>query len=190
VTMVAAGTSRRDMDIPGIEGPNVYDAFALLNGDTTLNLAPGKSAIVYGGGETGCETAEYLAHYGVKVTLVSRSGIHQLARAAEHIYRGALAARLAENPLIEILADTHVSAVGEDGVHLSNDTILKSDWLFIAQGRDSNRGMADALEAAGIPCTLVGDALKGGRIGDAVHGAYRAVLALADPKAEPLAVAC
>ncbi|MEY2926773.1 MAG: hypothetical protein RL367_1250, partial [Pseudomonadota bacterium] len=178
VTMVAAGTARRDMAIPGIEGPNVYDAFALLNGDTSLDLTPGKSAIVYGGGETGCETAEYLAHHGVRVTLVSRSGIHQLARAAEHIYRGALAARLAENPLIEIIADTPVTAVAADGVHLGSGAVLAADWLFIAQGRDSNRGMADALEAAGIACTLVGDALKGGRIGDAVHGAYRAVLAL------------
>ena len=190
VTMVATGTARRDMDISGIEGPNVYDAFALLNGDTTLELATGKSAIVYGGGETGCETAEYLAHHGVKVTLVSRSGIHQLARAAEHIYRGALAARLAENPLIDIIADTSLTEIDEDGVHLSNDATLKADWLFIAQGRDSNRDMADALDAAGVPCTLIGDALKGGRIGDAVHGAYRAVLALADPKAEPIVVAC
>jgi 2,4-dienoyl-CoA reductase (NADPH2) len=190
VTMVAAGTARRDMDIPGIEGPHVHDAFALLNGDTTLDLAPGKSAVVYGGGETGCETAEYLAHHGVKVTLVSRSGIHQLARAAEHIYRGALTARLAENPLIEIVADTHVTAVGEEGIELSNGTSVKADWLLIAQGRDSNRDLADALEAAGVPCTLVGDALKGGRIGDAVHGAYRAVLALADTAAEPLPVAC
>lgn len=190
VTMVAAGTSRRDMDIPGIEDPHVYDAFALLNGDTTLNLAPGKTAIVYGGGETGCETAEYLAHHGVKVTLVTRSGIHQLARAAEHIYRGALVARLSENPLIEIIADSNVKAITDDGVHLDNGASLNADWLFIAQGRDSNRAMADALEAAGIPCTLVGDALKGGRIGDAVHGAYRAVLALADPHAKPQVVAC
>ncbi|MEY4502051.1 MAG: hypothetical protein RIS52_1941 [Pseudomonadota bacterium] len=190
VVMVAAGTTRRDMDIPGLEGPNVYDAFALLNGDTTLDLVSGRSAIIYGGGETGCETAEYLAHHGVKATLISRSGIHQLARAAEPIYRGALSARLAENPLIEILADTYVTAVSQDGVHLSNDTVLNSDWLFIAQGRDSNRGMADALEEAGIQCTLIGDALKGGRIGDAVHSAYQAVLALADPKAVPLPVAC
>lgn len=190
VVMVAAGTARRNMAIPGIEGPNVYDAFALLNGDTTLDLAPGKSAIVYGGGETGCETAEYLAHHGVKVTLVSRSGIHQLARAAEHIYRGALTARLAENPLIEILPDTHVTAADEGGVHLDKGAVLEADWLFVAQGRDSNRGMADALEAAGLPCTLIGDALKGGRIGDAVHGAYRAVLVLADREAAPAAVAC
>ena len=111
-------------------------------------------------------------------------------RAAEHIYRGALAARLAENPLIDIIAETSLTEIDEDGVHLSNDATLKADWLFIAQGRDSNRDMADALEAAGVPCTLIGDALKGGRIGDAVHGAYRAVLALADPKAAPIVVAC
>ena len=190
VTMVAAGTARRDMAIPGIEGPYVHDAFALLNGDTTLDLAPGKHAVVYGGGETGCETAEYLAHHGVKVTLISRSGIKQLARAAEAIYRGALTARLAENPLIEILAETHVVAVDESGVRLDSGAALKPDWLFVAQGRDSNRDLADALEAAGLPCRLIGDALKGGRIGDAVHGAYRAVLALADPNAEPLPVAC
>jgi 2,4-dienoyl-CoA reductase (NADPH2) len=190
VTMVAAGTMRRDMAIPGGDGPNVYDAFALLNGDTTIDLKPGKSAIVYGGGETGCETAEYLAHHGVKVTLVSRSAIHQLARAAEHIYRGALAARLAENPLIQIVSDTHVLAVDENGVRLSNNNTLPCDWLFIAQGRDSNRDLADSLEAAGITCTVIGDALKGGRIGDAVHGAYRAVLALADPAAPPRPVTC
>jgi 2,4-dienoyl-CoA reductase-like NADH-dependent reductase (Old Yellow Enzyme family) len=190
VTMVAAGTARRDMDISGIDGDHVHDAFALLNGDLTLDLAPGKSAVVYGGGETGCETAEYLAHHGLRVTLVSRSGIHQLARAAEPIYRGALTARLAENPLIEVLADTHVAAADEGVVRLDNGATLKPDWLFIAQGRDSNRELADALEAAGIPCTLIGDALKGGRIGDAVHGAYRAVLELADPNSAPLPVAC
>ncbi len=190
VTMVAAGTARRNMDIPGIDGPLVHDAFALLNGDLTLDLTPGASAMVYGGGETGCETAEYLAHHGVQVTLVSRSGIHQLARAAESIYRGALIARLAENPLIEVLAITHVVSVNDDGVTLDKGSVLRPDYLFIAQGRDSNRALADELEAAGMPSTLIGDALEGGRIGDAVHGAYRAVLALADSRAAPLPVAC
>lgn len=190
VTMVAAGTARRGMDIPGIDGAQVHDAFALLNGDLTLDLTAGVSAVVYGGGETGCETAEYLAHHGVKVTLVSRSGIHQLARAAENIYRGALMARLAENPLIKVLADTHVVAVSDNGVTLDKGAVLRPDWLFIAQGRDSNRALADELEAAGVPCSLIGDALEGGRIGDAVHGAYRAVLALADPEAAPVPVAC
>lgn len=190
VTMVAAGTAWRGMDIPGSESALVHDAFALLNGDLTLVLAPGRHAVVYGGGETGCETAEYLAHYGVKVTLVSRSGIHQLARAAEAIYRGALTARLAENPLIEIVPDTNISEVCDTSVTLGNGKPLTTDWLFIAQGRNSNRGLADALEVAGVPCTLIGDALQGGRIGDAVHGAYQAVLALADPKAGPQPVAC
>ncbi|MBA3055314.1 MAG: NADH:flavin oxidoreductase [Sphingomonadales bacterium] len=193
VTMVAAGTARRDMDIPGIEGPNVLDAFALLNGDVTPDLAPGKSAIVYGGGETGCETAEYLADHGVKVTLVSRSLAKQLARAAEGIYRGALIARLAENPLVDVVAETHVTRVDGNAVELEGPegtSRLTPDWLFVAQGRDSNRGLADKLEAAGISCTLVGDAMTGGRIGDAVHGAYRAVLAMADPATPPLPVAC
>jgi 2,4-dienoyl-CoA reductase (NADPH2) len=190
VTMVAAGTAWRGMDIPGSESALVHDAFALLNGDLTLNLEIGNCAVVYGGGETGCETAEYLAHHGVKVTLVSRSGIHQLARAAENIYRGALMARLTENPLIEIIPDTNISEVDDASVTLGNGKRLTTDWLFIAQGRDSNRGLADALEVAGVPCTLIGDASQGGRIGDAVHGAYRAVLALADPKAPPLPVAC
>lgn len=190
VTMVAAGTAWRGMDIPGIDSALVHDAFALLNGDVTLDLSPDKSAVVYGGGETGCETAEYLAHFGVKVTLVSRSGIHQLARAAEAIYRGALLARLAENPLIEIVADAQIAAVYGTSVILGDGTRLAPDWLFIAQGRDSNRELADRLEAAGVPCMLIGDALQGGRIGDAVHGAYRAVLALADSKAPPLPVAC
>jgi MoaA/NifB/PqqE/SkfB family radical SAM enzyme len=63
--------------------------------------------LVYGGGETRCETAEYLAERGYEVVLVSRSPLSQLARSAEIIYRGVPLKRLAANPRIRLVGDSH-----------------------------------------------------------------------------------
>lgn len=181
---LANGGLSLPMDIKGIHSVIVRDAYELLMGDETL-LPEDKSqpVMVYGGGETGCECAEYLAERGYSVNLVSRSPVAKLARSAEMIYRGVLLGRLRENPLINILDNSHVEHIADNGdVLLKNhegfESTVYANRLFIAQGRSPDTELSNALFEAGIAFTLIGDARKGGRIGDAVQDAYSAVKSL------------
>jgi pyruvate/2-oxoglutarate dehydrogenase complex dihydrolipoamide dehydrogenase (E3) component len=151
--------------------------------------------LVYGGGETGCETAEYLAERGHPVVLVSRSPARQLARAAEAIYRSVLLQRLRANALVTVREQTQLTRIASDGVvHLQHADGTAEQFqvsrVLIAQGRTPTHELRDELIAAGVPCVEIGDARTGGRIGDAVHDAYRAIHALCATTAPTLQPAC
>ena len=73
VVVVAAGTRPRRMAIEGYDSPMVLDAYEVLMGKLEHGLSAGQHLVIYGGGETGCEAAEYFAQQGIKVSLVSRS---------------------------------------------------------------------------------------------------------------------
>lgn len=182
VAILAAGTRRIDLPIAGVDDPMVMDAYDLLMQERELGLAKGAHAVVYGGGETGCETAEFCAHHGVRVTLVSRSPTEKLARSADWVYRMGLLRRLHDNPLITIRDNSHVRSIGGGMVTIdTGDTTseIAADRLLLAQGRRPADQLVDGLRDAGIAVSVVGDSREVGRIGDAVHMAYRAVQALA-----------
>ena len=193
VVIVAAGTRPIDLPIEGVDDPIVMDAYDLLMGERDLGLAEGAHAIVYGGGETGCETAEFCAHHGVRVTLVSRSPADKLARSADWVYRMGLLRRLQENPLITIVGDSHIRSVAEGSVRIETGDLTReiaADRLLLAQGRRPADQLAQAVRDAGIAVSLVGDSRQVGRIGDAVHMAYRAVQALGAQYAPVAKLAC
>lgn len=186
IVILAMGARALTLDVEGIDGERVFDAYELLMGDVDWQPSrEGRPVLIYGGGETGCESAEYLAERGFEVVLVSRSPANQLARSAEAIYRGVLLARLACNPRVRIVDATQLLSVisselatvtlcGEDGRRWA----LVCDRVLIAQGRRPDAELANALREAGVPFVAIGDAHQGGRIGDAVHGGYAAVKAL------------
>jgi thioredoxin reductase len=183
IVMLAMGALALRMDIEGIDSERVVDAYEVLMGDSSWLPPPGGApVVVYGGGETGCETAEYLAERGYDVVLVSRSPAKQLARSAEAIYRGVLLTRLASNAHVRIVDNTEILKLDGSCVTLRNGEGLLSDVecsrLLIAQGRRPDATLAELLTAARIPFVAIGDAHRGGRIGDAVHSGYAAVKAL------------
>ena len=182
--LLANGGQPLELHIEGVLHPNVLDAYELLMGkDLNLPSAESSELLVYGGGETGCECAEYLAERGYKTTLISRSPAKQLARSAEMIYRGVLLQRLQSNPFITILDNTHIDRIDAEGnVHLRDaeqqSSTLKASKLFIAQGRRPDPTLGEQLLNAGIAYSSIGDARRGGRIGDAVNDAYKVVQSL------------
>jgi 2,4-dienoyl-CoA reductase-like NADH-dependent reductase (Old Yellow Enzyme family)/thioredoxin reductase len=182
VVIVAAGTMRRSLPIEGLDDPMVTEAFDVLMGDADASVPKGIRVVIYGGGETGCEAAEFFAHRGANVVLVTRSPLDKLARSAETIYRIGLLKRLISNPAVEILDGCHVlRARGGAVVVVLKDgqtRILEATRLLLAQGRDSEHTLAEILVAAGVLCHVVGDSREVGRIGDAVQAAYRAMRAL------------
>ena len=112
---------------------------------------------------------------------VSRSPAKQLARSAEMIYRGVLLQRLGQNPHIRILDNCQLTRVDSAGkvyiLHTETDQqdAINASRLFIAQGRKPDSSLADQLQQANINYACIGDARRGGRIGDAVQDAYLAV---------------
>jgi 2,4-dienoyl-CoA reductase (NADPH2) len=181
--VVAAGTASLDLPIAGLEDEMVVGAYEVLMGDCPLDLPAAARVVIYGGGETGCETAEFMAHRGVHVTLVTRSPEEKLARAVERVYRVGLLRRIRANPLISIIANSHVTHACNRVVslkHVSGATqCVEVDRLILAQGRQSRSDLAEPLLTAGIPCFVIGDSNTIGRIGDAIHAAYQMVTGLA-----------
>ncbi len=179
VTIIATGTRTRPHPIEGLDDPMVVEAYDLLMGDTDVRFAPDEHVIVYGGGETGCEAAEFVAAYGARVTLVSRSRSDQLARSAEIVYRTNLIQRLMAHDRIAVIEQHHVVRVGDGTVTIADvegaTRTIAATRMLLAQGRDPNRELADVLVAQGLSCHLVGDSRKGGRIGDAVRDSYQAM---------------
>lgn len=199
LVVLAHGARARTLPIAGLSWHGVMDAYELLMSERGHAPLPepvsGLPMLVYGGGETGCETAEFLAERGHEVVLVSRSGERQLARAAESIYRGVLLVRLMANPQVRLLAQTHLESIGADGTVTlraadGSAQQLHCARVLIAQGREPDPELPDALSAAGQPFVAIGDARQGGRIGDAVHDAYAAVSALCAAGAVDEQLAC
>lgn len=196
IAVLANGAHAVRLPIAGIDSPAVLDAYELLMGDTSILPPPGALPLaVYGGGETGCETAEYLSQRGYQVVLISRSAARDLARSAEAVYRGVLRKRLAGNPLIRILDSTAIEAIGTDGTLQLRDannvvSTLPTAGVLIAQGRKPDTALIEQLIDAGIAVTAIGDACRGGRIGDAVNQAYTAVVAICATAAPASELAC
>jgi 2,4-dienoyl-CoA reductase (NADPH2) len=182
VVFVATGTTARAFAIEG--GGRVLEAYDVLSQHIDPGIVAGDTVVIYGGGETGCEAAEYCCEAGARVLLVSRSPSDKLARSAEMVYRIGLLARLHGNPLIEIVGDTEIVRVEPGAAVLRHkasgeERRVDSRHVLIAQGRDRLDILVDEVKALGIPCHAVGDSRQPGRIGDAVHSAHAAMLALA-----------
>lgn len=196
IVLLATGGQPIRMPIEGADGPAVRDAYDLLMGDSTrLPLEIGEQPVlVYGGGETGCETAELLSEQGHEVVLVSRSPAEQLARSAEMIYRGVLMRRLLENPRIHIRDNASIERIDDGRVLLrhqdGSSSEVQASAVLIAQGRRPDESLLRSLLEANLPVTVIGDARRGGRIGDAVHDAYRAVHSLCSGTAPLRPLAC
>jgi 2,4-dienoyl-CoA reductase (NADPH2) len=194
VAVMATGSAALPLEIDGIDSPAVHQAFdVLLGDDDVIARVQGQTVVVYGGGETGCETAEFLSDKGAHVLLVSRSPQAKLARSAERLYRKQLRERLGKNPNIEVIENSHLVRVEAERVTIKGpdgtSRTRAASAVFIAQGRRPAQPSLGVLESAGIRAACIGDANEIGRIGEAVADAYRVVMAL-EKRLEPIVVAC
>ena len=186
VVFIASGRASPVLPLEGAKSPLVHDAYDLLMGEDAWlgDVGPGVIA-VYGGGETGCESAEYLTEQGYDVLLVSRSSLKDLARTAEFIYRGVLLRRLKANTHLRMMGDTTLVRVeGQEAVLRDaggKESRVAVAAVLVAQGRVADTALAADLERRGLQVKVIGDARTGGRIGDAVRDAYEAVAGLVAP---------
>lgn len=194
VVIVSTGSRPAPLPLNGAGGLPTHPAFEVLLGGIDLSPSTLEHPIViYGGGETGAETAESLTKDGHHVLLVTRSDRKFLARNAEALYRMHMLKRVMANDAIRIQDNTLMTAVENDHVVLTADG---QQWrqpaaaLLLAHGLVPETSLYDSLQGGDVPVLRIGDAVRVSRIGDAVRDAYRAVQDLRRILLQPEPLAC
>ena len=166
----AGGAHSAAPRIPGIDSVNVADAWRVLAGEQQVY---GTVAVI-GGGMVGCETAEYLAARGCKVSVIEM--MDKIA-AGESV---TILPTLLENYKtygVEQYPSHKVKEFRMDAVVCENkdgaEVTIPCDYIVLAMGARSNEFDAVALEAASIPVYSIGDAAgKAADISNAIRTGY------------------
>ncbi len=173
--IVAVGANSFIPAISGIDNANVKDAWKVLEGTQTVS----DRVVIIGGGVVGCETAEYLAELGCKVSIV------EMSDSITNDISVTIVPTMLENYEqfdVETYMEHKVTAITENEVHCeikNRDTVqIPYDYVVIASGARSV--MFDTAEfiANGIEIIEVGDCDKVADISYATKTAYDAANAL------------
>ena len=166
----AVGAHSAAPRIPGIDSVNVADAWKVLAGEQQVY---GTVAVI-GGGMVGCETAEYLAARGCKVSVIEM--MDKIAAGESTT----ILPTLLENYKtygVEQYPSQKVKEFRMDAVVCENkdgaEVTIPCDYIVLAMGARSNEFDAAALEAASIPVYSIGDAAgKAADISNAIRTGY------------------
>lgn len=156
-------------NIPGVEKPIAVDCLSAINGAKKV----GRKVVVIGGGLVGTETALDLAENGHSVTLVEM--LPKIMKDVAVTDFLAYSERIAKTDM-RILTETRLEEVLDNGARVSSkkgEETIEADTVILALGLGAEQGLYDELTAAGKEAYLVGDAVKAGKIFDAIHTAYR-----------------
>ena len=166
----AVGAHSAAPRIPGIDSVNVADAWKVLAGEQQVY---GTVAVI-GGGMVGCETAEYLAARGCKVSVIEM--MDKIAAGES----STILPTLLENYKtygVEQSPSHKVKEFRMDAVVCENkdgaEVTIPCDYIVLAMGARSNEFDVAALEAASIPVYSIGDAAgKAADISNAIRTGY------------------
>ena len=166
----AVGAHSAAPRIPGINSVNVADAWKVLAGEQQVY---GTVAVI-GGGMVGCETAEYLAARGCKVSVIEM--MDKIAAGES----STILPTLLENYKtygVEQYPSHKVKEFRMDAVVCENkdgaEVTIPCDYIVLAMGARSNEFDAAALEASSIPVYSIGDAAgKAADISNAIRTGY------------------
>ena len=166
----AVGAHSAAPRIPGIDSVNVADAWKVLAGEQQVY---GTVAVI-GGGMVGCETAEYLAARGCKVSVIEMMDKIAAGESATILptllenYKTYGVEQYPSHKVKEFRMDA-VVCENKDGAEVT----IPCDYIVLAMGARSNEFDAAALEAASIPVYSIGDAAgKAADISNAIRTGY------------------
>lgn len=172
----AVGAHSAAPRIPGIDSVNVADAWKVLAGEQQVY---GTVAVI-GGGMVGCETAEYLAARGCKVSVIEMMDKIAAGESTTILptllenYKTYGVEQYPSHKVKEFRMDA-VVCENKDGAEVT----IPCDYIVLAMGARSNAFDAAALEAAGIPVYSIGDAAgKAADISNAIRTGYDAACQL------------
>ena len=166
----AVGAHSAAPRIPGIDSVNVADAWKVLAGEQQVY---GTVAVI-GGGMVGCETAEYLAARGCKVSVIEMMDKIAAGESTTILptllenYKTYGVEQYPSHKVKEFRMDA-VVCENKDGAEVT----IPCDYIVLAMGARSNEFDAAALENVSIPVYSIGDAAgKAADISNAIRTGY------------------
>ena len=166
----AVGAHSAAPRIPGIDSVNVADAWKVLAGEQQVY---GTVAVI-GGGMVGCETAEYLAARGCKVSVIEMMDKIAAGESTTILptllenYKTYGVEQYPSHKVKEFRMDA-VVCENKDGAEVT----IPCDYIVLAMGARSNEFDTAALENANIPVYSIGDAAgKAADISNAIRTGY------------------
>jgi 2,4-dienoyl-CoA reductase-like NADH-dependent reductase (Old Yellow Enzyme family)/thioredoxin reductase len=173
--IVATGIKPMVPQIPGIEKANVVYAGDVLEGKAKV----GKKVIVIGGEMVGCETAEFLADKGKKVTVTRRGP--EMALGVTVTLRGFLLSRL-EKKGVTLLPGVRYEEITPRGLVVTTKEgekkTIEADTIVLAAGSTPNQELYNALKDKVPEVYLIGDCAKPRTLREALAEGQRTGLAI------------
>jgi 2,4-dienoyl-CoA reductase-like NADH-dependent reductase (Old Yellow Enzyme family)/thioredoxin reductase len=172
VIIEATGAEPVVPKIEGLETANVYLAWDVLEQGIQENW---KKVAIIGGGEVGCETAEYLGAKGVEAIIVE--ALPTVAGKMNSRDREQLLSRLKALP-VDIITDALITSVCKDSLSLNRgglELVISSlDAVIIAGGSKMVNIVFE--DRPGVIHYQAGDCIAPKRMFDAVHQGFAAGL--------------
>ncbi|MFC2058544.1 FAD-dependent oxidoreductase [Chloroflexota bacterium] len=172
--IIATGSQPVVPDIPGVNEDNVVKAAQVLTGAKEA----GDRVVVIGGGMVGCETAEFLAAAGKKVTILEM--LEQIANDVERTVRWVLMQRL-RKAKIRMETNCKVEEITGEGVNVTRDgkvNFFEADTVILACGMVSKQELAQELAGKVKELHIIGDSAQPGKIAQATESGFRTAYAL------------
>ena len=173
VVVLATGVTTAVPRISGIDRANVVSAKEVLNGAKV-----GDTIAIVGGGLVGCETAEYLAQQGKKVTILEM--LDEVVGRMPLALRNLLLARLADKGVM-VLTGIQCREVTGGGLVITTkegeEKTITADNVVLASGDRPNRVLVEDLRGT-VPIYPIGDCVEPRGIAEAVADGFSVGLAL------------
>ena len=169
VVIVATGASPIIPDIPGADRENVATALDVLASVKQVD----QRVVIVGGGQVGCETAEYLAEKGHEVTILEM--LERVGNDVGITTRWVIMQRL-HNAGIKIKAGTEVVEISDNGVKAKRSgtvELIPADTVVLAVGLKPNNELAAKLKGKAAEVHVIGDCAEVNKIASAVEGGLR-----------------
>ena len=174
VVIVATGSTPISPQIPGLERENVFSFSDVLTGKAKV----GDRVVIIGGSGSGCETADFLAKQGKKVSIVEMLDA-LLKEVMPSRSRDLLLRELARGG-VEMLTQTKAEEVTEEGLVISakdgSRRVLEADSIVLAAGSRPQSELYEEIKDKFPEVYRVGDCVKCGLIIDAIWPAYEVAL--------------
>ena len=167
--IIATGAEPLIPNIPGIDHTRVAPAFDVLAAKAKV----GEIVAVIGGGSVGCETANFLAKQGKKVTIIEM--LDAVATDMENRVWAALSDELSKSK-VKMITGAKLIAVS-NGVALiidkeGHEISLNSETIILACGRKTANALAKELAGKVKELYTIGDAKQPRTIRNAISDGY------------------
>lgn len=169
VVILATGATPAIPDVPGVKQGNVVTAVDVL----TRREAVGETAIIIGGGMVGCETAEFSAALGKKVTIVEM--LPKIGSDYGATYRHVVLRRMRKTG-IKMETNVMVEGITDRGVKAKRDGHAKffsGDTVVLAVGFKPNKELGQKLSGRIPALYSIGDCVEPRRIKEAIEEGFR-----------------